>query len=418
MTPVPAVAAKSTRSVTARDGRGMSQTRVRGFRATGIRCGIKPRQPDLALIVSDVPAAWAGVYTRSSVVGAPVEWNRARTRAGRGLGVVVNSGVSNVATGAQGRRDAKEMATLAARATGCRPEEMCVASTGIIGQPLPMARLRAGIPRAVESLSSDGWKRAAQAIRTTDTFPKLAHTRFRLGGRLVNLLGIAKGSGMIEPNMATLLAFFATDAAVAPAVLRRALRQAADISFNRVSIDGETSTSDMALLFANGESGASLVRSPGTPDARRLQAALDELATSLAREIARDGEGATRLIDVEVTGARSQAEAERAARRIANSMLVKTAVFGRDPNWGRILQTVGAARVTVRLPRVVVRVCGVPLFQDGAPTGEVARRKAARRLRAKEVKLSLHLGAGRARAGLWTCDLSTDYVRINAEYTT
>lgn len=396
----------------------MSRARVRGFRAAGIRCGIKPRQPDLALIVSDVPAAWAGVYTRSTVVGAPVEWSRARTRAGRGLGVVINSGVANVATGTAGVRDAAEMAALAADATGGVTKQMCVASTGVIGEPLPMLRLRAGIPRAAEALSQDGWKRAAEAIRTTDTFAKIAHTRFRLGGRLVNLVGIAKGAAMIEPNMATMLGFLATDAAVSPALLRRVLREATNESFNRITVDGETSTSDMVLCFANGESGASLVRSVGTPDGRRLQSAVDEVAGSLARDIARDGEGATRLIDVEVTGARNQAEAERGARRVANSLLVKTAVFGRDANWGRLLQTVGAARVTVRLPRCVVRVCGVPVFQNGAPTGDVARRKAARGLRAKEVQLSVHLGAGRARASLWTCDLSPEYVRLNAEYTT
>ena len=396
----------------------MSRVRVRGFRASGICCGIKPKKRDLALIVSDAPAAWAGVYTRSTVVGAPVAWSRTRTRSSRGLGVVVNSGVANVATGVQGRKDAAEMAALASQAAGGRAEQMCVASTGVIGEWLPMEALRSGIPKAQAALSEAGWERAAEAIRTTDTFTKCLHTRFRLAGRLVNLVGIAKGSAMIEPNMATMLAFFATDAQVAPPLLRQILRQAADVSFNRLSVDGETSTSDMVLAFANGESGGSLVEGRSSSGARRLQSAVDEVSISLARDIARDGEGATRLVDIEVTGARTSAEAERAARRVANSMLVKTAIFGGDPNWGRILQTIGAARVTIQESRAVVGIGGVEVFRAGSPTGAAARRRAARELSKKEVRLRVHLGAGRARAELFTCDLSYEYIRLNAEYTT
>lgn len=397
----------------------MSSPTVSGFRFAGVGCGIKPSgDPDLALIASDVSASWAGVFTRSTVVGAPVEWSRARVRAGKGRGVVVNSGISNVAMGQRGRRDAAEMARLAAAALGCSPSEICVASTGVIGEPLPMAKLRAGIPQAAEALRADGLRRAAEAIRTTDTYAKVAHTRARIGGKLVNVAGIAKGSGMVQPQMATMLAFIATDAAVSPAFLRRALRAGVDVSFNRTSVDGETSTSDTVLLLANGRAGNPSLRSAASPGAARFQAAVDQVSQELARELARDGEGATKLVNIEVSGARNAREADTAARRIGNSMLVKTAVFGRDPNWGRILQAVGAGRVALNLDRTVVKLCGVEVFARGAGLGSGARKRAERKLAADEITISVHLGAGRAKARLWTCDLSYEYVRINAEYTT
>ena len=390
-----------------------------GFRAAGVRCGIKKDGLDLALLVSDVPAAAAGVFTRSTVCGAPVELSRARVRRGRARGVVANSGCSNVAMGAAGVRAAAEMARLAAQAVGCDPEQMLVASTGVIGRPLPLAKLRRGMPEAVAALSPAGFGRAARAIMTTDTFPKLATARARIGGREVTLAGIAKGSGMIEPNMATMLAFLFTDAAVAPAFLRAALREAADASFNRVTVDGETSTSDSVFLLANGLAGHALLRGPASPGAARFEAALAEVAGSLARDLARDGEGATKLVTVKVSGAARAAEAETAARRIANSLLVKTAVFGADPNWCRILQTVGAGRVRLRLARAVVELAGVTVFRHGTPVGPAAVARAAARLRgAREVEIRVDLGAGRSSAWVWTCDLSYDYIRINAEYTT
>jgi glutamate N-acetyltransferase/amino-acid N-acetyltransferase len=295
---------------------------------------------------------------------------------------------------------------------------MLVASTGVIGQPLPMARIGRGIAAAAAALSESGLARAAEAIRTTDTFAKLAYTRCRLGGRRVTIAGIAKGSGMIEPNMGTLLGFLLTDAAASPVYLRGALRRAADASFNRVTVDGETSTSDTVLLFASGAAGNRALRSPQGRDARVFEAALAEVAISLARDVARDGEGATRLVTVVVREARTPAEAERAARRIANSLLVKTALFGGDANWGRILQTVGAGRIRLALARTQVRLAGVVVFRRGTSTGPAARARAARALRSREVELEVRLGAGRARAQVWTCDLSYDYVRINADYTT
>jgi len=391
--------------------------RVPGFRAGGVHCGIKDEGLDLALLVSDVPAAVAGVFTRSTVVGAPVELCRERVRRGRARAVVVNSGVSNVAMGARGRRDAEAMTALAARAIGADPEQVLVASTGVIGEPLPMPEIRRGIRRVAEEASPRGWGLAARAIMTTDTFPKSAVVTTRLGGREVTVAGIAKGSGMIEPQMATMLAFLASDAAVQPGVLRRVLREAVEASFNRVTVDGETSTSDTVLLFANGVAENPVLRGPRSPGLRRFADAVEQVATALAKDLARDGEGATKLVTVRVSGARSRREAELAARRIANSLLVKTALFGGDANWGRILQTVGAGRVALRLERSEVALGGVTVFRRGASAGPAARRRAAAKLRAPELEVAVELGAGRAEARVWTCDLSYDYVRINAEYT-
>jgi glutamate N-acetyltransferase/amino-acid N-acetyltransferase len=391
---------------------------VPGFRFSGVHCGIKPEGFDLALIVSDVPASAAGVFTRSTVVGAPVELSRALLRSGRSRGVVANSGISNVAMGARGVRDAEAMSRAACRAIGAADGELLVASTGVIGEPLPMAKLRRGIRAAAAALSERGLPDAARAIMTTDTFPKTAAVRFGLGGRDVTVAGIAKGSGMIEPDMATMLAFLVTDAAASPAFLRAVLRRTAAATFNRLSIDGETSTSDTLLLFANGAAGQPALRGPRSPGARRFEAAVQEVATSLTRDLARDGEGATRLVTVRVEGARNTAEAERGARRIANSLLVKTAIFGGDPNWGRILQTLGAARVRLCLDRAEVRLSGVVVFRRGASAGPAARRRAAAKHAAREIEILVKLGAGRAKAKVWTCDLSYDYVRINAEYTT
>ena len=351
-------------------------------------------------------------------MGAPVELSRAHVRNGRAQAIVVNSGISNVAMGARGRRDAARMAADAARAAGVADEEVLVASTGVIGEPLPLGKIRAGISEARAALSPRGLPDAARAIMTTDTFPKLAERRIRIGRRDITLAGIAKGSGMIEPNMATMLSFVLCDAAVSPAFLRRTLRQVADRTYNRVTIDGEGSTSDMVLALANGVAGNRPLAGPGSPGAARFRDALGAVATDLCHALARDGEGATTLVTVRVDGARSHREAEAAARRIANSMLVKTAIFGGDPNWGRILQTIGAGRTALRLERTRVSLGGVTVFRNGSSAGPAARRRAAARLRRPEVEIAVSLGAGRGRAEIWTCDLSYDYVRINAEYTT
>jgi glutamate N-acetyltransferase/amino-acid N-acetyltransferase len=344
--------------------------------------------------------------------------SRARVRRGRARGVVVNSGCSNVAMGARGLRDAEAMAAAAAAAVGCDPEEMLVASTGVIGEPLPMAQIRSGVRAAGRALGPQGLAAAAQAILTTDTRAKLALRRTRVAGRTVTVAGIAKGAGMLEPNMATMLAFVLTDAAVAPAALRRCLRRAAAVSFNRLTIDGETSTSDTLLLFANGAAGNPALRTPRSPGMAAFSAALEEVCVELVRALARDGEGATKLVTVRVRGARSTAEAERAAKRIANSVLVKTALFGGDPNWGRILQAVGAGRIALDLAHTEVRWAGVPVFRAGRSAGPAARRRAGAAMRAPEVEIEVGLGRGPGEATVWTCDLSYEYVKVNAEYTT
>jgi len=388
---------------------------VAGFRAAGIHSGIKEEAPDLALIVSDTPASVAGLFTRSTVVGAPVEVSRDRVGDGQARGVVVNSGVSNVAMGARGLRDARTMARWAARSVGCEEQEMLVASTGVIGEPLPMGPLRTGIPNVVKALSAEGWDAAAEAIRTTDTHAKVASTRLRLGGRMVTLQGIAKGSGMIEPNMATMLSFLATDAQVAPATLRAMLSRVARQTYNCLSVDGEGSTSDSVVILANGAAGGPALRGA---ERERFEAALLAVCEDLVRQLARDGEGATKLLVVDVRGARSAAQADRAARRVGNSLLVKTAVFGGDPNWGRILQAIGDGQVAWHPDKTRIHVGGVLVFARGRSTGPAARERARRAHEAEEIQIRVDLGLGDHMARLFTCDLTYDYVRINAEYTT
>ena len=390
---------------------------VAGFMAAGIHAGIKPAARDLALIVAEEPASVAAVFTRSTVVGAPVEVSREHLRLGSTRAVFVNSGCSNVAMGARGVRDARAMARLAARSIGCDEQQVLVASTGVIGEPLPLDRIRAALPRLVGALASDGWQTAAEAIRTTDTHAKLASSRFRCGGRWLTITGIAKGSGMIEPNMATMLSFLATDARIATGVLRGLLKRVADQTYNRLTVDGEGSTSDTVVLMASGRAGGPTLRA-ATPELRAFEAALRAVCEDLVRQLARDGEGATKLLTVVVRGARSEAQADRAARRIANSMLVKTALYGGDPNWGRIMQTIGAGQVDWNPQTSRVRVAGVPVFSRGRSAGPAARERAERALQAEEVTIEVDLGRGAGSARIFSCDLTEEYIRINADYTT
>ncbi|MCS5619955.1 MAG: bifunctional glutamate N-acetyltransferase/amino-acid acetyltransferase ArgJ [Myxococcota bacterium] len=408
-----------TKSVAARaQGKLGAALPVPGFRYAGVHCGVKESDLDFAMIVSDEPASVAGVFTKSTIVGAPVEWSRPRAAAGRARAIVANSGCANTAMGERGRRDAAAMAAAAGKAIGCSADEVLVSSTGVIGEPLPMAKIRAGAVLAQKELKANGFKRAAEAIRTTDTFAKYASTTVVVNRKQVTISGIAKGSGMIEPNMATMLSFITTDANVSPAFLRGALKRVADQTYNCVTIDGEGSTSDTVVVMANGVAGNAAIRSAKSAGAARFEAALLDVATQLSQMLARDGEGATKLVTVEVTGAANPQQADLAARRIANSMLVKTALFGHDPNWGRILQTLGAGRVKLNLPRVEVRLCGTPVFKAGASTGPAARKRAEAGLKSTDITVHVSLGAGRSSKRLWTCDLSYDYVRINAEYTT
>jgi glutamate N-acetyltransferase/amino-acid N-acetyltransferase len=388
-------------------------TSAQGFLASGVHCGVKPQKKDLALVFSRVPAAAAGVFTTNKVKAAPVLLDMERVRSGRGQAVVVNSGNANACTGEQGMRDAREMAQLAAQGLEIAEDLTYVCSTGMIGRPLPMDAIRRGIPEAVRLLGPDG-AAAAEAIMTTDTAPKTAAVQVTVGGQVVTVGGMTKGAGMIHPQMATTLTVLTTDAAVAPQALETALRRAADVSFNCISVDGDRSTNDTMLLLANGESGAPEIAGAGEAlDA--FQEALTAVATALAKMVARDGEGATKLIEVRVRGAQSDEDARRAALSVATSPLVKTAIYGRWPQWGRVLAAVGYSGAEVQTERTSVRFGQVLVAERGAAAGEPeSLEQAARYLASDEVHVTVDLGLGKGEATAWTCDLTEGYIKENA----
>ena len=394
-----------------------SVTAPQGFRATGVACGIKANGGlDLAVIVSDVPASAAAVFTTNLAQAAPVLVSRARlAQSSGGIGaIVVNSGCANACTGADGMRDAEAMTVLTAGALAIDPGGVLVASTGVIGVTLPMQKVARGIGEAVRSLSPDGGPSAARAIMTTDPFPKEEAVEVHADAGTFRVGGIAKGSGMIEPLMATMLAFVTLDAAVEPALLQRALKAVCDDTFNAITVDGECSTNDCVFALANGASGVTLTEA----DHAFLVDALRQVCEPLAIGIVRGGEGATKLITVRVAGAASDEQARRAARAIANSPLVKTAIHGGDPNWGRLVAVMGRSGAAFTLDRAAVRIGHVELFKDGTPYDERAPEAAAY-LQGKEIDVEVDLGTGGpGRSHMWTCDLSADYVKINAEYRT
>ena len=311
--------------------------------------------------------------------------------------------------------DAREMAALAAGLLGCSADQVFVGSTGVIGQPLPMDRIRAGIPRLVSQLSREGGPEAARAIMTTDTTIKMAAAAESIAGRRITLGGIAKGSGMIHPDMATMLAYLVTDAHISRAMLQRALRMAMVQSFNRIPLDGDTSTNDMVLCLANGLAGNQSFSTTGS-DGRRFQELLNTVCQDLAKMIARDGEGATKFVELRVTGARTETDALRVANTVATSSLVKTAWFGQDSNWGRIMAAIGRAGVTIRENRIAISYGDIPVVRRGIGLGQAAEVQANVVLRQREFTLTVHLGQGRAAATVWTSDLTLDYVKINASY--
>ena len=386
----------------------------RGFRAAGVASGLKPSGKDLALIASNRPGAAAGVFTTNQVQAAPIHVNREHLVDNTAQAIVINSKNANACTGKPGLADARQTAREVARELDIAPENVLVNSTGVIGVPLPMEKIRAGIPAAVRELRGDGWEDASEAIMTTDTVPKRASAQIRLGGRTVTICGIAKGSGMIAPDMATMLGFVATDAAVDPGRLETCLRKAVEQSFNCITVDGDTSTNDTVLLLANG---AACDRSLSASEVESFQTGLNAVCGSLARQIARDGEGATKLITIRVTGATSVQNARTIGLSVGNSSLVKTAVFGRDPNWGRILCAIGYAGVPVEPENVSVSMAGIPIYGKGGglPFDSEAATQA---LSATDVEIEIDLGQGEANTTIYTCDLTYDYIRINAEYTT
>jgi len=390
-------------------------TAPQGFKASGVKAEIRySNRRDLALIYSETPAAAAALYTRNRVQAAPIAVTREHLqKGGRLRAAVINAGVANAGTGAQGVEDARQMARWTAEFLKIAPEEVAVASTGVIGMRLPMEKIRRGIYEAVQALSEDGGGDAARAIMTTDTRPKEAAVSFEWGGRTVTLGAMAKGAGMMHPNLATMLVFVTTDAAVEDAFLPAALTAAADRSVNMLSIDGDTSTNDMVLIMANGQAGNPLITADSGGE--RFLRALEYLLVKLTREMARDGEGATRLIEVEVVNAASESDARLAARTIVSSSLVKTAVHGRDPNWGRVLAALGYSGAEFDPEKVDIYFGKVCVAAGGCeqPFSEEEVREL---LGEDEVRITVDLHAGTARAFAWGCDLSPDYVHINASY--
>jgi glutamate N-acetyltransferase/amino-acid N-acetyltransferase len=391
-------------------------TTPRGFRAAGVAAGIKANHGlDLALIVSDTPAQAAAVFTTNLAVAAPVVVSREHLTKSGGVAraIIVNSGCANACTGAEGMQVARDMAAETARQIGCPVEQVLVASTGVIGVALPIAKVRDGLSGAARMLGADQGAAAARAIMTTDPFPKEAGVRFKIAGAEVAIGGIAKGSGMIEPMMATMLGFVTTDAAVPHAILNRALRAAVDETFNAITVDGDSSTNDCVMILANGASGVAIDDANYADFLAELTAVCRELAIGIVR----GGEGATKLVTVVVSGAASTAEARKTAKAIANSLLVKTAIHGGDPNWGRLLAVAGRAGVAFDLERAAVTIGNIVLFKDGKPYDDAAPL-AAEYLQGTDLTVGVNLGAGTAQSTVWTCDLSAEYVRINADYRT
>ena len=397
----------------------MSAEVPKGFLMAGVHCRVKrdPQKLDLTLIMSETPATAVGVYTQNVVCGAPVTWNRQHTPSDQIRAVVINSGVANACTGERGLEDARRMAQLAAAACGAKQEQALVMSTGLIGQFLPMDKIEQGIMAAAVKLGSieASLISAARGMMTTDTTPKVAGRSLTIAGRETHITGLAKGAAMIGPNMATMLAVVMTDAALDTDVAQDVLRAAADDSFNCISVEGHTSTSDTVLLLANGQAG-------GEPlDGGELTAfreALDEVCVDLARAIPADGEGATHLISIEVAGCATRDDARRIARTIANSVLVKTAVAGADPNWGRIVSAAGYAGVPFDPAGVSLRLNGFLLYQGGTPV-EFDAAGVSESIRAqRDTLVQLELSDGDAGARFWTTDLTAEYVRLNADYHT
>lgn len=386
----------------------------KGFRSAGVYCGIKkPGLLDLALIVSDSEASVAGTFTQNRVQAAPVRWSKQVVSGGRARAIVANSGNANCLTGEQGERDARRMATLVAERLGCDPVQVVVASTGVIGVPMPMSAIEAGISLAFTRLSDGDDRAAADAILTTDTFPKRASLEVQTPDGTVRIGAIAKGAGMIAPNMATMLAFITTDAVMDAPTLQACLTEVVNRTFNCITVDGDTSTNDMVIVLANGASGVRI--SERALDA--FQQGLYQVCEYLAKRIIRDGEGATKIFEVRVEGAASEEDARKVARTIAESLLVKTAIHGGDPNWGRIIAAAGRSGVPVEPNRMRLVMEDVVVFEQGQPL-PFDEQGLWQKLQAEEVHIRLSLGQGNATAAFWSSDLTAEYVKINSAYRT
>lgn len=386
-----------------------------GFKAAGIHCGIKQRKKDIALIVSDVPALSAGVFTTSITKAACVTLDQRQLKKSKfASAIVINSGNANACTGKRGMRDALQSITTTARALKIPPSHVLVSSTGIIGQFLPMKKLSAGIVAASKHLRKEGNRNAAEGICTTDTFIKEYAVEVSIGNVPVRIGGVAKGSGMIAPNMATMLAFLTTDANISHPLLKKTLQHATEMSFNRITVDGDTSTNDMVLVLANGKSGNASLQE-NSPAYTEFYQAFEHVLTVLSKLIVKDGEGATKFVEVTVKGSSSKKEAEAAGRTICNSLLVKTAIHGEDANWGRILAAVGRSGISFNPDRTEIFFGALRILGKDYKIS-FSEERAKNILHQKEITITVDLHGGSHSATLWTCDLSKGYVDINASY--
>ena len=392
----------------------MAKNTCKGFKAAGIASGLKKNgEKDLGLIYSEVRAKVAGVFTRNKVKAAPLLLNIDRIKSDIGQAIIVNSGNANCCTGDQGIQDAKAMARFAASELKISEDLVLVASTGVIGEPLPIEKIRDAVPKLTGLLKPEGINDFVMAIMTTDTMPKIITRQEDLDGKTFSVTGVAKGSGMICPDMATMLCFVHTDVDMAPDFLKDSLNTATERSLNRITIDGDTSTNDMVLIMANGLSGAVIESSA---DKEKFQSVLDDVLIGLAKQLVKDGEGATKFVEINVRGALSDADARIIADTIANSPLVKTAIFGEDANWGRVMMAVGRAGVPVDPDKVDVFFDDVLMVKNGMGCGKDTETEMTKVLKKPEFEISIDLNMGHGHASVFTCDFSIDYVKINADY--
>ena len=392
----------------------MENHTCKGFKASGIAAGIKKNgKPDLGLIVSETPATVAGVFTTNRVKAAPVLLDQERIRSGQCLAVIVNSGNANCCNGDDGMLKAREMTSLVARDLDISEDMVLVSSTGVIGEPLPIEKIKDGIPHLVAGLKTDGWVDFARAIMTTDTIPKLVVKEGEIYGKPFTVIGTVKGAGMIAPNMATMLCYICTDAGIHAKTLQQVLKLTADRSFNRITIDGDMSTNDTLIMMANGLSG---VYPDDEASLQYFQNLLEQVCVELAGMLVKDGEGVTKLVDVVVRGALSSEDALAVAKTVANSNLVKTAFFGEDANWGRIIGAVGRAGIYVDPNKIDILFDDVMMVQNGVGCGKQMESMATVILKNEEFRVTIDLNMGDGEASMMTCDFSIDYVKINADY--
>ena len=389
----------------------------KGFKAAGVKAGIKKSgNLDLALIYTEKEAAVAGVFTKNAVAAAPVIVSREVVKGGKAHAIVANAGCANACTGETGLANARKMAALAAAEVGCASDEVLVGSTGIIGVNLPMDKLEAGIKAAAAELSEDGSKNAGNAIITTDTYSKACSCEVEIGGQAVRFGAIAKGSGMIQPYMAAVLCYITTDANISSQLMQKALSEIVEVSFNMISVDGDMSTNDTVLVLANGASGAAEI-TDGSPEYDKFYATLKEICQELSKRIAADGEGATKFLTINVSGTKTFEDAKTVAMSIAKSPLVKTAFFGEDPNWGRVICAVGYAGIPMVPEKTVIKFGGVPVYANGLGA-EFNEDDIHKVMAEHDIVIDVEMGMGDAQATVWSCDFSYEYVKINGEYHT